>query len=147
MGDADQDRPLERRASDGHKLPDHALLVGVRQWQVRQHASEQARTASQEEVHRVEQYEEMEDEKRCCSCSGGECGEEEGARASDEFTGLRQDLRSVGFDAIVAWESPQSTVEFTRLIDELLETRPDRLGDAQRFIGAGSEDGQERCHH
>jgi hypothetical protein len=64
---------------------------------------------------------------------------EERARAADELSGFGEDLRSVGLDAIVAGESPQSAIEFAWLIDELLETRPDGLGDAQRFIGPGPE--------
>lgn len=41
----------------------------------------------------------------------------------------------------------QSPVDFTRLIDELLETRPDDIRHAQRFIGPGPEHRQERRHH
>ncbi len=89
----------------------------------------------------------MKDEDRRRACGRGECGEEERARAADELAGLGEDLRPVRLDAIVARERPQSAVEFTRLIDELLETRPDGLGDAQRFIGAGPEHRQEWCHH
>jgi hypothetical protein len=62
LSHADQNRALERRAGDGHKLPHHALLVGFCEWQVPEHASEQARTAGQEEKHRVEQDKELKDE-------------------------------------------------------------------------------------
>ena len=78
---------------------------------------------------------------------GGERGEEEGAGAADELAGLGEDLRSVRLDAIVAGKRAQSAVEFARLIDELLETRSDGLGDAQRFIGAGPQHRQEGRHH
>jgi hypothetical protein len=66
---------------------------------------------------------------------------------TDELGGLGEYLRSVGLDAIVARKSAQSAVEFTRLIDELLQTRPDCLGDTKRFIGPGPEHRQERRHH
>ena len=75
------------------------------------------------------------------------CGDEERARASDEFAGLRQDLGSVKLNTCVARQSPLSAVEFTRLIDELLETRFDGLRDSQRFIGSSPEHPQEGRHY
>jgi hypothetical protein len=122
-------------------------FVGLCQRQVRENALQEAGTAGEEEEHRVEQYEEMKDEQSGRAGRGGERGEEEGARAPDEFAGLGEDLRSVGLDAIVTGQSPQSPIEFARLIDELLETRPDGLGDAQRFIGPGPEHREQWCHH
>ena len=77
LSHADQDRALERRAGDRHELLDHALLVGLRERQVRQNGLEQARTAGQEEKHRVEQHDELKDEDRRGACRGGERGEEE----------------------------------------------------------------------
>jgi hypothetical protein len=65
----------------------------------------------------------MKDEKRGRECRGGECSEEERARAPDELAPLGEDLRPVGLDAMVARQSAQSAVEFPRLIHELLETR------------------------
>jgi len=81
----------------------------------------------------------MKDEKRRRACRGGECGEEEGARAPDELAGLGEDLRSVWLDAIVAREGAESVVELAWLINELLEARPNGLGNAQRLVRAGSE--------
>lgn len=35
----DQDCALERRTGDGHEFPDHAALVGVCEWQVRENTA------------------------------------------------------------------------------------------------------------
>jgi hypothetical protein len=73
--------------------------------------------------------------------------EQERAGASDEFAGLGENLGAVRREAIVARESTQTPVDFTRLIDQSLKTGPDRLCHTQCFISAGAEHRQERCHH
>ncbi len=147
LGDADEDRALQRRPGDRHELSEHALLVGVGERQVRQHRLEQGRTAGQEVEHRVEQHQELKDEDRRSASRGRERGKGDRACAADEFACLGEDLRPVRRDVPAAGEGPEPAGELARLIQELLDARPDGLGDSQRFVRAGAKHGQQRCQH
>jgi hypothetical protein len=48
---------------------------------------------------------------------------------------------------MVARDGAQPAIELARLIHELLEARPDGLGDPQRFVRAGSEHDEQWCDH